>query len=312
MPANSRLHAIYKQNVQSRLTGSQDQKLASRFIEFWESQIGARQSPANYQTWMSYLTRTVHLSFGTNPNSSAADQQMYAGCYSELAKESREVLSALCDYKLPPRYVSREMSLAWQKTKVPKLNWNNPYVLPGYVCFSPCSTKEKPPEFFADSWYIESLMVIHKPNGLMVYMNSLTFDAKAGLYRVAPHAALLKPDIDYNTLEADDGLRMMALLAINSWLIHAHEPELIEHEALPMRGGFGRKPGRPSPIAPTWIGRNFKIRRESSPASGQETGIKVRPHWRSGHWHTVRHGEGRQQERLQWYRPVYVNADPAS
>lgn len=76
-----------------------------------------------------------------------------------------------------------------------------------------------------------------------------------------------------------------------------------------MHGGFGVKQASRSPIAPTWIGRNFKIRRESSLAAGQETGIKVRPHWRSGHWHTVRHGKGREQERLQWYRPTYVNAD---
>ena len=30
------------------------------------------------------------------------------------------------------------------------------------------------------------------------------------------------------------------------------------------------------------------------------------PHWRRGHWHTVLHGEKRQNRRMQWFQPVYV------
>lgn len=51
---------------------------------------------------------------------------------------------------------------------------------------------------------------------------------------------------------------------------------------------------------------------EPAAEADQETSIKVRPHWRSGHWHTVRHGKGKEHTRTQWYRPTYVNADQAA
>jgi hypothetical protein len=105
---------------------------------------------------------------------------------------------------------------------------------------------------------------------------------------------------------------LIAKLVINSWYTHAFEPELVTTDQVkPARGaGFGRRAKETrSPIAPTWIGRDFKLQRLPSPAAAGEARLAVRPHWRSGHWHTVRHGKGREETRLQWYRPVYVNAD---
>ena len=275
------------------------QDLAARFIQYAKAQKGLRQTPAGYITWQQYI-KQIGLS--------AIQEQQKSG----LTEKSRTVLAALCDLDLPPRYITTEMSLAWQKTKVPKLNWNTPYALPGYVLFPPCPMKERPPEYFAGEWFIQALMIIYRPDGLQVFTHDVTFDTQASLFRVAFHEMLVRPDVDYNDSSCNDQARAIALLAINSWLIHAHEPKLIEQEPAQLRGGFGVKRQARSPLAPTWIGRNFKVRRESSPSPGQETDIKVRPHWRSGHWHTVRHGKGREQERLQWYRPVYVNTDTAA
>jgi hypothetical protein len=117
------------------------------------------------------------------------------------------------------------------------------------------------------------------------------------------------PDENFDSLQGTD--RQAAALALNAWLIHTYEPELItaESAAKTAGAGFGRQgASRTAPCAPTWIGRDFKVRRIVQAAASSEPGIKVRPHWRSGHWHTVRHGKGREHERLQWYRPVYVNS----
>lgn len=41
------------------------------------------------------------------------------------------------------------------------------------------------------------------------------------------------------------------------------------------------------------------------------TGAAKRPHLRRGHAHTVAHGIGRKERRVQWYPAVFVNADPS-
>lgn len=97
-------------------------------------------------------------------------------------------------------------------------------------------------------------------------------------------------------------------IAVNSLLIHLHEPEVItvDSSAPSFSGaGFGR--GRQStPLLPlTWIGKTFRYERESAESSGSSRG-PVQSHWRRGHWHTVLHGKQRAQRRTQWFKPVYV------
>jgi hypothetical protein len=63
-----------------------------------------------------------------------------------------------------------------------------------------------------------------------------------------------------------------------------------------------------SPLPVTLLGKDFLARKEiQAAAPSTKTGIKVRPHWRKGHWHTVLTGEGRVNRKLRWFQPVYVN-----
>jgi hypothetical protein len=99
-------------------------------------------------------------------------------------------------------------------------------------------------------------------------------------------------------------------IAINSLLVHLYEPELITTDPVPKipgGTGFGRSPGK-SPLGPTWIGRGFRYVREKTEGSaGQESSRgNVRAHWRRGHWHTILHGKGKQERRVQWFKPVFV------
>lgn len=48
-----------------------------------------------------------------------------------------------------------------------------------------------------------------------------------------------------------------------------------------------------------------------SPATADPSGHRLRPHWRRGHFRTIRYGEGRSLNRLGWIEPVLVNAAEA-
>jgi len=45
---------------------------------------------------------------------------------------------------------------------------------------------------------------------------------------------------------------------------------------------------------------------------GHRTKGEKQPHWRRGHWHTVRFGPGKKQSRLDYFKPVLVRADALS
>lgn len=97
-------------------------------------------------------------------------------------------------------------------------------------------------------------------------------------------------------------------IAVNSFLIHLHEPELITVDSsisVQSGGGFGRGRQSAPPLPLTWIGKTFRYERESGEVPGASRG-PVQSHWRRGHWHTVLYGKQRAQRRTQWFKPVYV------
>ena len=49
---------------------------------------------------------------------------------------------------------------------------------------------------------------------------------------------------------------------------------------------------------------------EADPDHPARDGVSPRPHMRRGHLHTVVHGVGRRERRVQWFPAVFVNADP--
>jgi hypothetical protein len=98
-------------------------------------------------------------------------------------------------------------------------------------------------------------------------------------------------------------------IAINSLLVHLYEPELISTDSRPITKGVGfGGGGDKQPLAPTWIGKNFKYERSKAKRSAESTGEKktVRAHWRRGHWHTVLCGPKKSERKVQWYKPVFV------
>jgi hypothetical protein len=58
----------------------------------------------------------------------------------------------------------------------------------------------------------------------------------------------------------------------------------------------------------TWLGKDFRAKGTATPSGSGGSHASPQAHWRRGHWHTVRYGEGRLQRRVDWFQPVYVNA----
>lgn len=290
------------------------------WLDFTRTQLKLRQTPQGYLPWETYLaewTAQARLTLEDVRAHQYGAHEPIADHGGHLSEQSlKEALPAMYNTQIPPRYVAKEMAAAWRNTKTPVLTWNHPFVLPGYILFLPLPTDSDLDTNSAPLWaglreyYLISLMVLHSSSGLVTYFCVGDYDEQADMINLNTGKQTVFPDQNYDIKGIDSLVREVASVAINSWLVHSYEPELIEEVPVAsVARGFGRSTGKRSRIAPTWIGRNFKIRRESSPAPREETGITVRPHWRSGHWHTVRHGKGKEHTRTQWYRPTYVNAD---
>ena len=110
-----------------------------------------------------------------------------------------------------------------------------------------------------------------------------------------------------NSKYQDEWTLRITRIAINSLLVHLYEPELITVDKTTTTKGLGFSSGKKQPLPVTWIGKTFK--RESQKRElNQNPKSHVRSHWRRGHWHTVVCGKGRQERRVQWFRPVFVNS----
>lgn len=109
-----------------------------------------------------------------------------------------------------------------------------------------------------------------------------------------------------NSKYKDDWTIRITRIAINSLLVHLYEPELITADESSTTKGVGFSSRKKQPLPATWIGKTFKHQSQKRETS-QDTKSHVRSHWRRGHWHTVIFGKGRQERRVQWFRPVFVN-----
>ena len=101
----------------------------------------------------------------------------------------------------------------------------------------------------------------------------------------------------------------MERVVINSILAMAYKPELITTDEISISSPKNFRRGSiPNTRDVTWIGKGFQPKSRCRITSDNADSSPVTPHWRSGHWHTVRHGKGKQESRLDWFEPVYVNA----
>lgn len=106
----------------------------------------------------------------------------------------------------------------------------------------------------------------------------------------------------------DEWTMRITRIAINSLLVHLYEPELITVDRAPTTRGLGFSGDKKQPLPVTWIGKTFKRQGQKRDQISADPKSHVRSHWRRGHWHTVVCGKGRQERKVQWFRPVFVNS----
>ncbi len=111
----------------------------------------------------------------------------------------------------------------------------------------------------------------------------------------------------FNETLVSNAVDRMMRIVLNSMSAMTWRKDLLEIEQVSLRGGFSARKQVQSERPIYWIGKNYAFKRSVSHSS-KVTGQAKAPHWRCGHWHTVKHGAKRQESKLLWFEPVYVNA----
>ena len=303
------------------------------YVKAAEQQEDLYKSPSGYLSWNIQL-RACFLSGTTEVTIRGyTGKDILAVKVGELARE-------MILHRAPARYIAREMCEAFAQTPVPVLSkeildvlpWMH-IILPRNLVFDHAGDEvvslfvhcgvlypenipqeklgreimkeffpeeiETPPEYFGASGIQVATIT---PEGSNFWQEFIDKDAKSWQEEHIKQRE--------NSGYENEKTEMIMRIAINSLLVHLYEPELITTDSVPKVAsgtGFSRTLGK-SPLGPTWIGKGFRYQRQRTrPSGGQEQGRgNVRAHWRRGHWHTILHGKGRQERRVQWFKPVFV------
>ena len=117
------------------------------------------------------------------------------------------------------------------------------------------------------------------------------------------------------TKGTDELVRNQLNIIVNMILLMNQQPDIeVEYMppsiTIPVQRGFSKpEVFKPRPI--TWVGKEFskrivKIYPKTDDLLPKQAGVPKRSHWRRGHWHTVLQGPRREQRRMRWFEPVYV------
>ena len=112
-------------------------------------------------------------------------------------------------------------------------------------------------------------------------------------------------DYDDQILYRDKTVGQITRLIANAIMLINYQPSLITTQSSSSSGvGFSKKSSN-EPMPVRWLGKTFSNDRTRSRSTGGHA--SPRSHWRRGHWHGYRCGEGRKVLKRKWIQPVYVN-----
>lgn len=112
---------------------------------------------------------------------------------------------------------------------------------------------------------------------------------------------------DFDPNLVTEAVHRMMRIVLNSMAAMTWKKDLLEVEYVTAGAGFGAHKHSPMQRPVYWIGKNY-ARKHTATKNARSTGEVKSPHWRSGHWHTVKHGQGRLKAKVLWFEPIYVNA----
>jgi hypothetical protein len=282
------------------------------------------RSPRGFQTWPNHLAYAALIEGGLQVMDELDDP---IGFWAATTCRWARIVEA------PPRFLSPELAEAFRRTPSPRLDEDFPQVLPCFRLMLPDGalfTEDKVPipvVIVADLRAMVDWLPPHAQRIGGISCVGLALDGSSYLTRHSFEQIgernptvndLSHPAWQWDEQAVQSTNQRMEALAINALLVQLYQPELITTgPAAKVRSGKGfgaadDRAGGVSPQGPVWIGKDFRLDRSpraatpDSLASNGGSGTSRRPHWRRGHWHTVLHGEKRQNRRMQWFQPVYV------
>jgi len=114
-------------------------------------------------------------------------------------------------------------------------------------------------------------------------------------------------DYDNYKIHRDMTVGQLTRLIANTIMLINYQPSLVTAQRSDSPGlGFNNK-SSDDPMPVRWLGKNFSNNRTKSCAGSGGSHASPRAHWRRGHWHGYRYGEGRKILKRKWVQPVYVN-----
>ena len=243
-----------------------------------------------------------------------------------------EVAFSVMQNKAPAFFLSRELVQAFNKTQRPAIPDDLKMILPAFhlmlpVGAMPTETPGHSLSAILVEWVDESSLFIgedrneYKARGSVVLrmVGISTEHIKQTWIGTVSYFNIAGSREDLNPLPVAPGAKeevvavdqRMAALVCSALLTMYYEPQLVTTD--PSGTGLpvhlqSRAERKRTMLPTTWIGKSYKPRTSSSDCKGG-THASPATHWRRGHWHHVRHGQGRELKRLCWYEPILVNKE---
>ena len=283
------------------------------------------RSPRGFQHWANHLAFAALIEAGLQVLDELEDP---IGFWAATTCRWARLVEA------PPRFLAPELAEAFRRTPSPRLDDELPQVLPCFRLMLPDGalfTEDGVPipvVIVADLRVMANWLppMAHRISGISCV--GLALDGSCYLTRHSfaqigerqpTEEDMSHPAYEWDEQAVQSTNQRMEGLAINALLVQLYQPELLTTgpaAKVPSGKGFSAggadDTGAAIPQGPVWIGKDFRLDRTprapsatTAPGTSSSSASR-RPHWRRGHWHTVLHGEKRQNRRMQWFQPVYV------
>ena len=212
-------------------------------------------------------------------------------------------------FSSPAYYLTDELAKAFINTPVQDLKLDEEPKIVNNSFFVFQSTALNNVKYvFVDCVYQKGYVHLH----ISFYKNRGTFTGQSLRFSWKNLSKFKKTN---GTKITDELIENQFNIIVNMILLMNQQPDIeVEYMppsiTIPVQRGFSKpEVFKPRPI--TWVGKEFskrivKIYPKTDDLLPKQAGVPKRSHWRRGHWHTVLQGPKREQRRMRWFEPVYV------
>jgi hypothetical protein len=283
--------------------------------------------PQNYYQWKKMIT---HLKKGVT--CTVANLIKEGDRYKDRIMDNIETSFDRCGFlatrilleDLPPICLSESIIESFLKTEVAEMPTPE-YPLPGFIFQIPSQCLSS----ISSVVNVYSLLVLPRKNSPVLDIVGLSDEryiemgcgwdvSLKALDEINLMTNLNEPDMLEKKAPKDiekaimDSMTNVERIVKNAILVYTYEKKYIteptESELSFSKGFKNDDTIRYMPFR--WLGKEFKQTDKKHVCNEvSDERMKVRSHWRKGHWHTVCTGTKRKERQVRWFKPVFVNGD---